>query len=346
MCTIAGYNGSKRAAPILIDMMRKMVGLDSGFYTGIATFHEGRIYCAKVTGDLEHLLSTTDAAALPGTMGFIHSRTPANVKSDFVEVGHPFTAELNGEIHTALIMNGCNGFFEGKVDIASIVRSLEEKGYTIKSKHPTVGVTLMPDGTRVHGTDVRCQLTSSKIAEGASAPYAMQEALSEMPSESVGLLLSVTEPDAICFTRQVMSMHVAFCDHGAYMATAPLAIPGDAGNYTLLPTMSYGRIFSNRFEAAPIVHPGATVAPITPQVMAKAYEYIEQKLKEPMPFVRIGWADVLKDLYPEADCTQRGTVAYQVISELYRQGRLRMETRYQEGQTEHLRAPVFYLSLP
>ena len=345
MCTIAGYNGSKRAAPILIDMMRKMEGLDSGFYTGIATFYEGRIYCAKVTGDLEHLLSTTDAASLPGTMGFIHSRTPANVKSDFVEVGHPFTAEINGAIHTALIMNGCNGFFEGKADIASIVRSLEEKGYTIKSRHPSVGVTLMPDGTRVHGTDVRCQLTSSKIAEGASAPFAMQEALSELPSESVGLLLSVTEPDAICFTRQVMSMNVAFCDHGAYLATAPLAIPEDAGNYTLLPAMSYGRIFQDRFEAAPIVNPGATVAPITPQVMAKAYEYIEQKLQEPMPFVEIGWADALKDIYPKADCTQRGTVAYQVVSELYRQGRLRMETKYQEGQTEALRAPVFYLSL-
>ena len=98
MCTIAGYNGSKRAAPILIDMMRKMEGLDSGFYTGIATFYEGRIYCAKVTGDLEHLLSTTEAAFLPGNMGFIHSRTPANIKSDFVEVGHPFTAEINGAI--------------------------------------------------------------------------------------------------------------------------------------------------------------------------------------------------------------------------------------------------------
>ena len=64
-----------------------------------------------------------------------------------------------------------------------------------------------------------------------------------------------------------------------------------------------------------------------------------------MPFVEIGWADALKDIYPKADCTQRGTVAYQVVSELYRQGRLNMETRYMEGQTENLRAPIFYLSL-
>ena len=78
MCTIAGYNGTKPAAPILIDMMRKLEGLDSGFYTGIATIHEGKIYHAKVAGDLDRLLETTDAANLPGTIGFIHSRTPAN----------------------------------------------------------------------------------------------------------------------------------------------------------------------------------------------------------------------------------------------------------------------------
>jgi len=34
-----------------------------------------------------------------------------------------------------------------------------------------------------------------------------------------------------------------------------------------------------------------------------------------------------------------------VISELHRQGRLKVETRYIEGQTENLRAPVFYLTL-
>ena len=345
MCTIAGYNGTKPAAPILIDMMRKLEGLDSGFYTGIATIHEGKIYHAKVAGDLDRLLETTDAANLPGTIGFIHSRTPANVKSDFAGVAHPFTAERDGEVQTALIMNGCSGFFTGCADAAPIVEMLREQGYTIKSSHPEVGITVLPDGTKVHSTDVRCQLTDSKIKAGMSAPFALQEALSEMPGESVALLLSLTEPEAICFMRQVMPMHVAFCDHGAYMATAPLAFPADGGNYTLLPAMSYGRVFKNSFEAAPVVNPRATVAPITPQVMAKAYEYVEERLKTPMPFVEIGWTPVLKDIYPKADCTQRGTVIYQVISEFARQGRLKVEKRYIEGQTENLRAPVFWLSL-
>ena len=345
MCTIAAYIGTERAAPILIDMMRKLEGLDSGFYTGIATMHNGKIYCAKVAGDLERLLAATDAASLPGTIGFIHSRTPAKVKSDFAGVAHPFTAERDGEIREALIMNGCDGFFKGKADVPAIVRSLEQKGYEFKSTHPTVGITLKGDGNFVHGTDVRCQLTSSKIAEGMDAAFALQEAVSQIPSESVALLLSDSEPDAVCFARQVMSMNLAFCEHGAYMSTASLAFPDDAGSPTLLPSMSYGKVFKNRFECAPIVDPGATVAPITPQVTAAAYRHIESRLQTPTPFTELGWEEVLAELYPDADCTQRATVAYQAVSELERQGRLKMETRYVEGQTSELKAPVFLLSL-
>ena len=345
MCTIAAYNGTRPAAPILIDMMGRLEGLDSGFYTGIATIHEGKIHYRKVTGDLSRLLETTDAASLPGNIGFIHSRTPANVKSDFVGVGHPFTAEQDGVVREALIMNGCDGFFKGKADVPAIVRRLEAQGYEFKSSHPTVGVTLKGDGGFVHGTDVRCQLTSSKIAGGMDAAFALQEAVSQVPSESVALLLSDSAPDAICFARQVMSMNVAFCDHGAYMSTASLAFPEDAGSPTLLPAMSYGKVYKDGFECAPIVDPGATVAPITPQVMAAAYKYIESKLQTPTIFTEIGWADVLAPLYPQADCTQRGTVAYQVVSELWRQGRLKMETYYIEGQTSELKAPKFLLSL-
>ena len=69
MCNIAGYVGSRPAAPILLDMIRNQEGLDGGFYTGIATIHEGRIYYAKLTGDLDRLLALTDAASLPGTVG-------------------------------------------------------------------------------------------------------------------------------------------------------------------------------------------------------------------------------------------------------------------------------------
>ena len=46
MCVIAGYSGNRRAAPILIEMLRKIEYYDGGYATGIATVHEGKIYYA------------------------------------------------------------------------------------------------------------------------------------------------------------------------------------------------------------------------------------------------------------------------------------------------------------
>ena len=76
MCNIAGYVGDRRAAPILIEMMKREEGFDAGHYTGIATISEGRIHCAKVVGDVRRLLETTNAMDLPGNIGVIHGRTP------------------------------------------------------------------------------------------------------------------------------------------------------------------------------------------------------------------------------------------------------------------------------
>ncbi len=348
MCTVAGYNGTKQAAPILIDMMRKLEGMDSGYYTGIATFHKGKIYTAKVVGDLEELLSKTDALTLPGTMGIIHSRTPSSklpAEGGIVGWAHPFTTERGGAVQTALVMNGCGGIFKGTFSVSEIAERLMAQGYEMKSYHKEAGNTRLSDGGYCHSTDVRCQLADSKIGAGMDAAEALQEVFTEMPGESVGLLLNVTEPNAISFARVVMPMHVGFAEDGVYMATAPLAFIDQTGDYTLLPAMSYGKVFRGGFEVKPFKNPPATVAPITPEVMHTAYEKMLEVLKEPTPFVKTGLSKALAELYPKADCTQRGTVGYQVITELYRQGRLKVETRYIPGQREGLKAPIFYLSI-
>ena len=131
MCTIAGYAGNRRAAPILIDMLRKEEFIDGGLSTGIATVHEGKLYTAKVTGSLDTLLRETDAADLPGTVGLIHSRTAGNLVSH----AHPFTSE-DGDL--ALVLNGtmrevrCPAFGE---ESNKIMRTFFERGFTIKTAY-------------------------------------------------------------------------------------------------------------------------------------------------------------------------------------------------------------------
>ena len=50
MCNIAGYSGSKQAAPILLEMLRKQQAYDGDVCTGVATIHEGKLHYRKIVG--------------------------------------------------------------------------------------------------------------------------------------------------------------------------------------------------------------------------------------------------------------------------------------------------------
>ena len=79
------------------------------------------------------------------------------------------------------------------------------------------------DGSAVHMSDVMCQLIARCFDEGRGVVDAMDKAFCDMPSEIVGLLLSLAEPNAIAYSRINMPMFVSFCEHGAYLASTPSA---------------------------------------------------------------------------------------------------------------------------
>ena len=108
MCNIAGYVGTKPAAPILIDMLRREEGFGGGYYTGIATIHEGKLHYAKLTGDVQRLVDLTEAASLPGTVGIIHGRSNSGGGDEWA---HPFIGMRDGVPVQAYAGNGITGCF-------------------------------------------------------------------------------------------------------------------------------------------------------------------------------------------------------------------------------------------
>ena len=268
MCNIAGYIGERDAAPILIEMIREQEGLNGGFYTGIATLHEGKIYYRKVVGDLDALLKRTDAASLPGKIGIIHSRTPGDQGDEW---SHPFVSERDGEITSAQVYNGSLGHFEYLNDRrVALAESLIAEGYNMRSRVPANGKRLeLTDGTRVHISDLMCQLIAKRMCEGDSAVRAMEKSYCEIPAEIVGLMLSLSEPEAIVWARINMPMHVGRTDHGIYLASAPQAFPNDAGEPTLLPVFSTGLIKKDGFTARPFKSAPATVAPLDGKLICR-----------------------------------------------------------------------------
>ena len=346
MCNIAGYVGVKPAAPILIEMMRKQVGLDGGFYTGIATIHEGKIYMEKVVGDLDTLLNQTDAANLPGTIGFIHTRTPGGRGETNSEWAHPFTNVVNGEIDTAFIVNGVVRFFDPQVkERIALAEKVKADGYELKTEVYCPDSThVLSNGNKVHYIDVLCQLIAQKIHKGVDSVSAIEETFCEMPAEVVGLLLSLTQPDAITWGRMNFPMFVSYAEHGAYLATAPMANPDDAGEPYILPPFSSGLIYKDRFTIQPFKQQPASIAPMDEKSCGKVYDAVYKALHQEGG-VTIPTLGIDGSFFEPADVASANVATYRALYDINRNEKIKIEIKRKPGQIEGLTAPVFYMSL-
>ena len=338
MCIIAGYAGTRQAAPLLIEMLRKTEGMDAGHYTGITTIDGGTIHYRKVVGDLEQLLTRTDAAQLPGTIGIIHSRTPGGQDQQDAW-SHPFTCERDGQVETSVVFNGTIGYFKAQYQayFSPIAESLLAEGFEMKTAIPANGtVPCLSNGMKIHQSDLRTQYISRMILNGTDTVTAMEKTLCDMPAEVIGLMLSRTEPEAITWGRTNFPMHVSFADHGAYLATVPLAFPEDGGEALLLPAASAGLIRKDGYTCRPFRNFPAKVASITPEIWITAQEKI-------MEHIRQGnskkFGGLFKKLFRDGEIAQTNAVTWMILSHLYKQGKLKMENETVPGSAEGLTAP-------
>lgn len=228
MCTIAGYVGSKQAAPLLVEMMRKEEFMDGGRSTGIATVHNGKIYSAKVTGDLDELIRTYDVEKFPGTVGIIHSRTSDNL----VTHAHPFFSE-DGEL--ALVENGtnrevsCPAFWERS---DSIMKYFFDKGVKIDSAyHNDKAKNKLPDGRSYHYIEPYALMIGEMIKGkredelGSEIPKAIAKALSILPDDTVFLTVHAKLDNTITLGNMSRPMTCGFGDGEVYLATSAMAFP-------------------------------------------------------------------------------------------------------------------------
>ena len=338
MCNIAGYVGERDAAPILIEMIKAQEGYNGGFYTGIATLHEGKIYHAKLTGDTDRLLALTEAAKLPGKIGVIHSRTKSGGGDEWA---HPFLACRNGTPFCAYVANGNIGIYrEQKDHLNAMTQALWDEGYplTALSMDPPSYLQLR-DGSSVHMSDVMCQMIVRQLAKNDEQARAMEAAFCEMPSEIVGFLLSLDTPDRITYARFNMPMSVGFAPHGAYMASAAFAFPADASEPTLLAANSCGYVYRDRFCTMPMQNPPKTVAPITAQLVERAYHAAKEALAvQELTFAELS-RDVIKPLFKEDDTSPFAALTYFVLASLKKQGILKERTDTLPGVFPGLTAP-------
>ena len=346
MCVIAGYTGSKRAAPILIEMLKKAEYFDGGLSTGIATIHNGVLYTRKVIGDVETLLKETDALSLPGTTGFIHSRTDNN----FLSHAHPFTSD---DEQLALILNGTTrgtGNDEFYKLQNSLMNDFLDKGIKIKSAVPTFSKNpkrILKNGLEYHDTEPYAHIigeavkNSSKETIKADIAKAARDSIEMLPIDIINLTIHSRLPDTITVATVSRPMAFGFGEDGTYLATCAIAFPEEIQNnqVVFLQPTTVAQATPNGLEIRHVGLKDTKVEQLTYKMAQRARNEMEKMLEGKkdtpvsiydMPFYS-DWDDlwqkplveskyVLKDskLKPFASCV------YECLWSFHKEGRLGM----------------------
>jgi glutamine---fructose-6-phosphate transaminase (isomerizing) len=174
MCGIVGYVGTKSAAPIIVDGLRKLEyrGYDSA---GIA-IHDGKgIEIIRTLGKLVKLSDALEKRPLNGTTGIGHTRWATHGRPSEVNA-HPHAAGPVAVVH--------NGIIENHVAVRA-----ELEGQGIKFLSDT-------------DTEIVAHLIHRELNQGAPSLFeAVRKALSHVVGAYAIAIVSRTEPDVVVAAR-------------------------------------------------------------------------------------------------------------------------------------------------
>ncbi|MFW5867073.1 MAG: hypothetical protein ACOCX2_04610 [Armatimonadota bacterium] len=339
MCTIAGYVGSEPAAPILLDLIERQEGLAGGFYTGIATIHEGTLHWRKVVGDLARLREETDADELPGAIGLAHSRS--NSGGDW-RWSHPFIA---CDDSVAYIANGSRGYFEDRIDNSDAARRIEAEGhvYTAVADEQIGKYPSLDGGRSVHMSDVMAHAIEAKLAGGEAPEVAIRQAFLELPAEIVGLFITPTHPESIFGTRYTMPMCVTISDSGARIASSPTAFGRRPDWWTWVPPFSTAVVSASELEVRPFDCPQG---PLPDDISrGRAREAVLAALGKGEALSVGPLLEAVKPLSSREELVVRYDPVYEVLLELLEEGRIEQHAKQVPGAAEDTPGTRFVFTL-
>ncbi len=223
MCGIVGYVGSKEAAPILLEGLRRLEyrGYDSA---GVAVVDRDRgLRVVRRSGKLEELDSALAQAPLPGSCGIGHTRWATHGAPTEVNA-HP---HLSRDGTIALVHNGI-------IENAPTLRErLRNKGYEFRSETDTETV--------VHLIEEAYQTASS-----------LEEAVSQALAQVIGAygiaVVSSRDPRKIVVARHGSPLLLGIGKNGEYLVGSDAAavvahtrdvVYLDDGDYAVLEPEGY-----------------------------------------------------------------------------------------------------------
>ena len=348
MCNIAGYAGSRQAAPILIEMLRAQEEFDGCMGTGIATVHEGKLYCRKVIGDVDTLVRETDALFLPGTFGIIHSRSCGKAGQE--NLLHPFLS-TDGKI--ALVTNGTSSNLTYVHLRDAAVAHLEDLGYDFHSRTPNLGNQhpMAKNGDRVHPPEVRVYMMEEYLRQGSTMEEAMALAGNDMYGDSVAVAIHADQPDTIFALRTTRPMCAMLSGGEAFLSTTRFAFPDDLrGEYIQLPVMHSCSLTPEGLRISKARTTIEDVSEVTPYAYWQAYlrisALLQGKKEKPLYFDDLEFAvqREMQDIWQEKHTYQQeARLVYDILWQLHTEGRLKTKVMPHEKKDGMTRRLYFWL---
>ena len=330
MCNLAGYAGNRRAAPILLEMLRKQQAYNGGKSTGIATIHNGKIYMRKVVGNVDDLIRSTDALELPGTIGIAHSR-PSGKPGHDEEYAQPF---LSMDGRSVLMTNGLQPSFCPYInDWNEAVDLLVDNGYVFRTEidNPNGESPKRANGRFVNPPEVRVNLVDYYHKQGKSLSEALAQSCTHMYSDNVSVMMNADRPDTIFACRTTRPMNVLVGSGETLLSTTPLAFPEDvSGEAYPLPLMYVCAVCAKGMTITGDRIVRDTPSAVTPLVHQKALPRVcallQGKKDAPVLFdtIEIAIREEMKDIWPEQRYFQQeARLAYDILQQLADEGRLK-----------------------
>lgn len=167
MCGLIGYNGPQKAAPFILDALKRLEyrGYDSA---GIATVYEGKLLYKKDSGKIEEVEAKQHLSALLGNVGIGHVRWATHGEVNRVNA-HPQLDSLNA---IAVVHNG-------------IVENADELRQQLKSEYQFVSTT---------DTEVIPFLLAKYLGQTGSMTQTIAATTREIRGPFAFLALCQTEP--------------------------------------------------------------------------------------------------------------------------------------------------------
>jgi glutamine---fructose-6-phosphate transaminase (isomerizing) len=196
MCGIVGVIGTRPAAPIILEALRRLEyrGYDSA---GIATLVNGHIDRRRAEGKLGNLAASLDRASLPGTIGIGHTRWAT----------HGAPTESNAHPHgTARVSLVHNGIIENHAELRA---ELEAEGQEFSTETDTETVA---------------QLVDLNLKRGMAPIEAAGAALRRLEGAYALAMIFAGHPELIVGAQHGAPLAIGFGDDEMFVGSDALAL--------------------------------------------------------------------------------------------------------------------------